>query len=115
MRWGSAARSFASSGLTPVTAGDTAGAAREVSQWGDPTKAAFAPALAAEIYGLDILMSDVEDEKHNTTRFIVLSRGSELGAAAHRGRRSPRSSFASATFLPRSTRRSAASPPMAST
>ncbi|MFN3890108.1 MAG: prephenate dehydratase [Beijerinckiaceae bacterium] len=64
-------------GLTPVTAGDTAGAAREVSQWGDPTKAAFAPALAAEIYGLDVLMSDVEDEKHNTTRFIVLSRSSE--------------------------------------
>ena len=64
-------------GLKPVTSGDTAGAAREVSQWGDVTKAAFAPALAAEIYGLDVLMRDVEDEKHNTTRFIVLSRSSE--------------------------------------
>lgn len=64
-------------GLTPVTAGDTAGAARQIAQWSDPTKAAFAPALAAEIYELDVLMRDVEDEKHNTTRFIVLSRGSE--------------------------------------
>ncbi len=60
-----------------MTAGDTAGAAREVSQWGDPTRAAFAPALAAEIYGLDVLMRDVEDEKHNTTRFIILSRDSD--------------------------------------
>ena len=61
-------------GLTPVIAGDTAGAARQIAQWGDPEKAAFAPALAAEIYDLVTLMRDVEDEKHNTTRFIVLSR-----------------------------------------
>ncbi len=31
-----------------------------------------APALAAEIYGLDVLASHVEDEAHNTTRFIIL-------------------------------------------
>ncbi len=61
-------------GLTPVTAGDTAGAAREISDSQDPTQAALAPALAAEIYGLDILMRDVEDERHNTTRFVILSR-----------------------------------------
>ena len=36
--------------------------------------AAIASRLAAEIYGLDILAEDVEDEAHNTTRFIVLSR-----------------------------------------
>ena len=41
---------------------------------GDPTQAAIAPPLAAEIYGLEILAEDVEDEDHNTTRFVVLSR-----------------------------------------
>ena len=61
-------------GLQPVISGDTAGAAREVAESGDPTQAAIAPPLAAEIYGLQILAEDVEDEDHNTTRFVVLSR-----------------------------------------
>ena len=60
--------------LKPHVAGDTAGAARQVSEWRDKTKAAFAPRLAAEVYGLDILAEDVEDEKHNTTRFVILSK-----------------------------------------
>jgi prephenate dehydratase len=53
--------------------GDTAGAAREVKDWGDPTKAALAPTLAAETYGLEIFAHNVEDEDHNTTRFVVLA------------------------------------------
>lgn len=61
-------------GLSPVISGDTAGAAREISESGDITQAALAPPLAAEIYGLDVLRKDVEDEEHNTTRFVVLSR-----------------------------------------
>ncbi len=61
-------------GLIPVVSGDTAGAAREVAEAGDPAQAAIAPALAAEIYGLQILVRDVEDEDHNTTRFLVLSK-----------------------------------------
>jgi prephenate dehydratase len=61
-------------GLAAHVAGDTAGSAREVAEWNDPTKASLATRLAAEIYGLDILMQDVEDEKHNTTRFIILSK-----------------------------------------
>ncbi len=60
--------------LVPHVAGDTAGAAREVAEWNDLTRAALAPALAAEIYGLDILARDVEDAAHNATRFVVLSR-----------------------------------------
>ena len=64
-------------GLTPVVAGDTAGAAREVAEAGDPTQAAIAPPHAAEIYGLRILRNDIEDEDHNTTRFVVLSRDFE--------------------------------------
>ena len=61
-------------GLTPVISGDTAGAAREVAEAGDPTQASISPPLAAEIYGLETLAEDVEDEDHNTTRFVVLSR-----------------------------------------
>jgi prephenate dehydratase len=61
-------------GLTPVISGDTAGAAREVKEAADPTQAAISPPLAAEIYGLDVLVAEVEDEDHNTTRFVVLSR-----------------------------------------
>jgi prephenate dehydratase len=61
-------------GLVPVISGDTAGAAREIAELADPSLAAIAPALAAEIYGLTILREDVEDEDHNTTRFVVLSR-----------------------------------------
>ncbi|ROR89202.1 prephenate dehydratase [Nocardioides aurantiacus] len=61
-------------GLTPVISGDTAGAAREVAESGDLTMAAISPPLAAETYGLEVLAADVEDEDHNTTRFVVLSR-----------------------------------------
>ncbi|MEA5453178.1 prephenate dehydratase [Sinomonas sp. JGH33] len=60
-------------GLTPVVAGDTAGSAREVAEWGDPTKLSIAPPLAAQRYGLEILASDIEDHKHNTTRFVILA------------------------------------------
>jgi prephenate dehydratase len=67
-------------GLTPVVAGDTAGAAREVSESGDPTQAAIAPPLAAQIYGLQVLREEIEDEDHNTTRFVVLSRDFEQAA-----------------------------------
>ncbi len=61
-------------GLTPLISGDTAGAAREVAEAKDPTQASISPPLAAEIYGLEVLAADVEDEDHNTTRFVVLSR-----------------------------------------
>src|SRR5271168_4158679 len=61
-------------GLTPHIAADTAGSAREVAEWQDKTKASLATTLAAEIYALDVLAADVEDEKHNTTRFVVLSK-----------------------------------------
>jgi prephenate dehydratase len=61
-------------GLKAVTTGDTAGSAREVAEWGDKTRASLAPELCADIYGLDVLERFVEDEAHNTTRFIILSR-----------------------------------------
>ncbi|HKZ97288.1 MAG TPA: prephenate dehydratase [Hyphomicrobiaceae bacterium] len=61
-------------GLAPVPEADTAGSARIVAQSEDPTLAAIASRLAAEIYGLEILKSDIEDEAHNTTRFLVLAK-----------------------------------------
>lgn len=68
-------------GVRAVVAGDTAGAAREVAEAADPSRGALAPALAAEVYGLDILARDVEDESHNTTRFVVFSPEPEPVAA----------------------------------
>ena len=61
-------------GLRQATAGDTAGAAKDVAERGDPTVAAIASSLAAEIYGLETLASGIEDAEHNTTRFIVMAR-----------------------------------------
>ena len=61
-------------GLLPVVHADTAGAAAEVAASGDPTRAAIASRLAAETYRLAIVEADIEDESHNTTRFVVLSR-----------------------------------------
>ena len=57
-----------------ITAADTAGAAREVSEAGDHALAAIAPRLAADVYGLSILAENIEDAEHNTTRFIIMSR-----------------------------------------
>ena len=60
--------------LTPVVHADTAGAARDLAASGSKTVAVIASDLAAEIYGLDNLRRDVEDEGHNTTRFVIMSR-----------------------------------------
>lgn len=57
---------------------DTAGAALEISRLQAPQHAAIASALAAEIYDLDILKHDVQDEHHNTTRFLILSPEPEI-------------------------------------
>jgi prephenate dehydratase len=59
--------------LKAVVAVDTAGAARELKEAGDTTRAVFASTLAAQVYGLNILRKNVEDEVHNTTRFVILS------------------------------------------
>jgi prephenate dehydratase len=68
-------------GLLPVPEADTAGSARLVAEASDPTLAAIASSLAAEIYGLKVLMQDIEDEKHNTTRFVVLAREPDAAKA----------------------------------
>jgi len=57
-----------------VVEADTAGSAKLVAEWGRREDAAIASALAAEIYGLDVLRANVEDAAHNTTRFYVVAR-----------------------------------------
>ena len=60
--------------VAAVVAADTAGAAREVAEADDISRAALATKLAAKIYGLQILKKNVADSAHNTTRFVVLAR-----------------------------------------
>ena len=60
-------------GLEAVVRADTAGAAAAVAEGDDKTQAAIASSLASEIYGLEVLRSNIEDAKHNTTRFLVLA------------------------------------------
>ncbi len=74
MALGQCRKAISRLGLKALVDADTAGAAREVAEAGDPTRAAIASRLAAEIYGLDVLAADIEDEAHNTTRFIVLAK-----------------------------------------
>jgi len=59
-------------GLEPVPAFDTAGSARDLAQNPEPGTGAIAGALAAELYGLEILDRSIEDLAFNYTRFFVL-------------------------------------------
>jgi prephenate dehydratase len=59
--------------LVPVVEADTAGAARHLRDSQDRTRAVIASALAAEVYELKIAKANIEDAKHNTTRFVVLA------------------------------------------
>lgn len=53
---------------------NTAAAAKAVSEWNDPSKAALGSSLAAELYGLQILKPNMHDADDNTTLFIALAR-----------------------------------------
>jgi prephenate dehydratase len=71
-------------GIKAVVAADTAGAARDVAEAGDISRAALATELAAEIYGLKILKRNVADARHNTTRFIVLAKKPKWASRAEK-------------------------------
>jgi len=58
-------------GVQAVVEADTAGAAQMIAAWNNVEDAAIASALAADIYGLEVLRANVEDAAHNTTRFYV--------------------------------------------
>jgi len=70
-------------GVSAVKTADTAGAAREISELGDPRVGALASSLAGEIYGLKVLKADIADAPHNTTRFLVFSREAQNAAAGN--------------------------------
>ncbi len=60
--------------LRPIIGTDTAGSCPEIMQRQDKTLAAIASELAAHIYGLDILASNIEDSDTNTTHFLIFAR-----------------------------------------
>jgi len=53
---------------------DTAGSAKYISDTNDKTKAAIASSLSAEIYNLEILKQEIQDEKNNFTRFLLMGK-----------------------------------------
>ena len=62
-------------GWEAVVLHDTAGAVRRVVEDGNPAQVALGPAAAGPAHGLEVLLSDVVDREHNTTRFVVLAPG----------------------------------------
>ncbi|NNL73151.1 MAG: prephenate dehydratase [Silicimonas sp.] len=71
-------------GIEGKVSPDNARAAREVAEAGDKADAALASELAAEVYGLDILAAQIEDNDHNTTRFLVMQREADTSRRADR-------------------------------
>jgi len=65
-------------GIKPVGYPDTAGAAAAVAEMGRPEIGAIAPRLAADLYGLQVIGTGLEDSEDNTTRFVVLARDGAL-------------------------------------
>jgi prephenate dehydratase len=68
------ARFLAAHNIAAHAFADSAGAAAELAHNKAPGEGVLASALAAEIYGLEILAADIEDHGHNTTRFVIMGR-----------------------------------------
>ena len=71
--------------ITGRATSDNARAAREVSEGDDLTVGALASELAGEIYGLDVLAQDIEDNDNNTTRFVIMARDPDYSRRGDRG------------------------------
>ena len=56
-----------------ISAADSAGAAKDLADSTNRNEGVLASELAAEIYGLEVLATDIEDHGHNTTRFVIMS------------------------------------------
>lgn len=60
-------------GVEEVAATSTAEAVRQVASEGHPGDAAIGTALAAELYGLDVVAPRIEDHLDNATRFVLVA------------------------------------------
>ena len=56
---------------------DTAGSAKDLAEGNDKSTAAIASELSAQIYKLKILEKNIEDEKGNVTRFLIMGKNIE--------------------------------------
>ena len=63
--------------LTSIIMADTAGSAKYISEEGNKHDSAIASNLAAEIYDLKIIRENIEDDKNNTTRFLIMSKSQQ--------------------------------------
>ena len=70
-------------GAEIVAANSNAEAARLVAEEADGVSAAVAPVLAAKIYGLEVLATDIEDHPENTTRFVLVAKDAVPAATGH--------------------------------
>ena len=71
---GQCKRFLKTNNIKPISGYDTAGSARLISEENDKFKGALASKIAAQIYGLKVLQANVQDNKDNTTRFLVMEK-----------------------------------------
>ncbi len=64
--------------INGIAAADSAGAANDLASSHAPDQGVLASQLAGDIYGLNVLASDIEDHGHNTTRFVIMGREPNL-------------------------------------
>ena len=61
-------------GMRQISLANTAVAAKKVVEDGDRTQAAVASEIAGKLYGLQVLKSSIQNNRGNTTRFVILTR-----------------------------------------
>ena len=69
----------------PIISADTAGSAKFIANKNNKTESAIASELAAKIYNLEILKSNIEDESGNVTRFFIM--GNEIKHPEHKDKK----------------------------
>ena len=74
---GQAQKFISDNKLISVISADTAGSAKFISEHKDKSEGAIASELAAKIYNLEILKSNIEDESGNVTRFFIMGKDSK--------------------------------------